>query len=90
MPIEVNQSNKVRINSPCFFSYSDCDHLRKAIKGSEIDENIIIDILGNRTADQRLKIRDKYKTMSGRVRDKKRKLYFTINSFFRFRISMWI
>jgi hypothetical protein len=84
MLIEVNQLNDIQINS--LFSYTDCDQLRKAIKGSDTDENIIIDILGNRTASQRLKIRDKYKTMANRVR---RKFYFTINFvFLSFRISI--
>ena len=68
MLIEVSQSNDIKINLS--FSYTDCDHLRKAIKGSDTDEDIIIDILGNRTADQRVKIRDKYQTMTNRVRRK--------------------
>ena len=49
------------------FSYSDCDHIRKAIKGGGTDENMLIHILGNRSCDQRLKIHDKYKTMFNRV-----------------------
>ncbi len=50
-----------------FFLNSDCENLRKAMKHAETDENMLIDILGNRTSDQRVKIRDKYKTMFSRV-----------------------
>lgn len=44
----------------------DCDSIRKAIKGSHTDEQVLIEILGNRTTDQRLKIRDKYKSLFNR------------------------
>lgn len=77
MLIEVSQSHGIPIDSS--FSYSDCDDLRKSIKGAEIDENIIIDILGNRTTDQRLKIRDRYRKISDRVRTK---IDFPIHFFF--------
>ncbi|CAF4378330.1 unnamed protein product, partial [Adineta steineri] len=44
----------------------DCDNLRKAMKGFGTDEDMLIHILGNRSSDQRVKIRDQYKSMFGR------------------------
>lgn len=52
-----------------YFLYSDCHNLRKAIKGLGTNEKMLIHILGNRSNDQRLQIRDKYKTMFGRVKE---------------------
>ncbi|CAF2904300.1 unnamed protein product [Rotaria sp. Silwood2] len=51
---------------PDFNVERDCDNLRKAMKGLGTDEDMLIHILGNRSNDQRLQIRDKYKTMFGR------------------------
>lgn len=50
------------------FNHLDCDSLRKAIKGAGANESIIVDILGNRSTDQRVNIRDKYKSLFNRVR----------------------
>lgn len=37
------------------------------MKGLGTDDEILIHILGNRSTDQRVQIRDKYKVMFGRV-----------------------
>ncbi len=52
----------------CFW-HSDCQNLQKAIKGLGTDEDMLIYTLGNRSNDQRLQIRDKYKIMYGKVRN---------------------
>ncbi len=46
----------------------DCQNLQKAMKGLGTDEEMLIHILGNRSNDQRVQIRDKYKLMFGKVR----------------------
>ena len=47
--------------------YSDCDNLHKAMKGLGTDDSMLVHILGNRSNDQRVKIRDQYKVMFGKV-----------------------
>lgn len=51
---------------PNFNAEADCDALRKAMKGLGTDEKAIIDILANRTSDQRAHLPKQYKTMFGR------------------------
>ncbi|CAF2947711.1 unnamed protein product [Rotaria sp. Silwood2] len=51
---------------PNFNVDQDCENLHKSMKGIGTDEDILINILGNRSNDQRLQIRDKYKTKFGR------------------------
>ncbi|CAF3586615.1 unnamed protein product [Rotaria sordida] len=50
---------------PHFNVEQDCKNLHESMKGVGTDEDTLIQILGNRSNDQRLKIRDKYKTMFG-------------------------
>ena len=50
-----------------FLILLDCNNLQKAMKGLGTDEKMLIHILGNRSNDQRVQIRDKYKLMFGRV-----------------------
>ncbi|GFO04273.1 Annexin [Plakobranchus ocellatus] len=49
-----------------FNAEQDCQALRKAMKGFGTDEKVIIDILGNRSNDQRQNIKLMYKTCFGR------------------------
>ncbi|TGZ63457.1 hypothetical protein CRM22_006905 [Opisthorchis felineus] len=51
---------------PYFKPEEDCEKLRKAMKGLGTDEKAIIDVLAHRTADQRVQIVNKFKTMYGK------------------------
>jgi hypothetical protein len=50
-----------------FDANRDADALRKAMKGIGTDEQMLINILGNRTTDQRLQIRAAFQTKFNRV-----------------------
>lgn len=51
-----------------FDASRDADALRKAMKGLGTDEKTLISILGNRTTDQRMQIKETFKTKHNRVR----------------------
>ncbi|EGD79818.1 annexin A7 [Salpingoeca rosetta] len=55
---------------PNFNAEEDAIALRKAMKGMGTDEKAIIDVLTNRTAEQRLKIKLQFKTMYGKDLEK--------------------
>ncbi|CAF1191411.1 unnamed protein product [Rotaria magnacalcarata] len=54
------------ISYPHFNVQQDCENLRKSMKGLGTDEDMLIHILGNRSHDQRVNIRDTYKNMFGK------------------------
>jgi hypothetical protein len=45
---------------------SDCERLYKAMKGFGTDEKTIIDVLGNRSSDQRMELKKSYQQMYGK------------------------
>lgn len=49
-----------------FDAETDCELLRKAMRGAGTDENQLIDIIANRSNVQRVEIRSRYKTMFGK------------------------
>ncbi|KAG5450044.1 Annexin A11 [Clonorchis sinensis] len=60
------RSNPTLRPYPYFKPEEDCEKLRKAMKGLGTDEKAIIDVLAHRTADQRVQIVNKFKTMYGK------------------------
>lgn len=64
--IEELQFQGTMIDAPNFNPERDAEHLRKAVKGLGTNESMIIEIMGNRSVAQRLKIKDTYKAMYGR------------------------
>ena len=55
------------MDAPNFNAENDADALNKAIKGFGTNEATLIDIMGNRSNAQRIKIKDMYKAMFGKV-----------------------
>ena len=53
--------------APNFDPEADAEKLCNAMKGMGTDEAVIIQIMGNRSNEQRLKIKDCYKAMFGKV-----------------------
>ncbi|CAF1231961.1 unnamed protein product [Rotaria sp. Silwood1] len=63
---EETEEQGTLVSFPHFNVDQDCENLRKSMKDVGTDEDMLINILGNRSNDQRLKIRDKYKIKFGR------------------------
>ena len=61
------QQQGTMLDAPNFNAERDADALNKAVKGFGTKESVLIDILGNRSNAQRLKIKDMYKAMFGKV-----------------------
>ncbi|VDP69765.1 unnamed protein product [Echinostoma caproni] len=51
---------------PNFNVFEDCERLHQAMKGYGVDEKAIIDVIGNRSVDQRLRIVEHYRLMYGK------------------------
>ncbi len=62
-----NQQKGTVVDAPNFNPDRDAEVLRKAVKGLGTNEEFIINIMGNRSNVQRLKIKDMYKLLHGRV-----------------------
>jgi hypothetical protein len=50
-----------------------CKKLYEGMKGLGTDENAVVEVIASHTNEQRQEIKDKYKTMYGKVRSFKRK-----------------
>ncbi|NXR08521.1 ANXA7 protein, partial [Semnornis frantzii] len=68
-PAAVVQGTQGTIQAaPNFDAGRDAEILRKAMKGFGTDEQAIINVVANRSNDQRQKIKAAFKTMYGKVR----------------------
>lgn len=64
--VEENIQKGTVVEAPNFNADRDAESLRKSVKGMGTAESIIINIMGNRSNAQRLKIKDMYKLLHGR------------------------
>jgi hypothetical protein len=65
--LEELEQNGTVVPAPNFDPEADAEKLCNAMKGMGTDEAVIIQIMGNRSNEQRLKIKDCYKAMFGKV-----------------------